>query len=239
MKTLGEIVQHCSFQQNDQRPNREYSRWSRTIWVEYLNQALKEIMAYRPEAFTQWVEFPLVPGRVQTVPDGATIKGLEVKLPDGAAKPLPEADGGLSVAFNAYNCCVPAPVIVNSKIVYNMRGWAQDPSDPNKFYVSPPVPPGATVTVSANVDGALTEYTLENWDQQVYLLDKYYNNLIDYMIGRSYQLDSESAVGQRDAHKRFYSFYQAMGVKYKMDSARGSGYYEGQVGQGDSRSIVR
>lgn len=229
MKTVGDICEHVSFQLNDQRPHREFSRWSRALLVEYLNQALKEIATYKPDAFSETIDILLQPGRIQKLRSGVTLRGL--LGPDGV--PAPQSEDAVLKAFLRYAPCPPRPRMVNGRLDYNVKSYSVDSADSSMFYVSPPVPAGANVTMRAQVDGSAKEYTLKHWNDQVFVSDKYYNNMIDYMMARAYRMDSESQVSAAEAGRLLNLFYQTMGAKYKIEAARNSGYYNGEIGTGD------
>lgn len=232
MKTVADICEHVSFQLNDQRPHREFSRWGRAIMVEYLNQAIKEIATYKPDAFSETIAVTLKAGRMQQLEGGVTLRGLIG--PDGI--PVPESDDGILKGFVRYAPCPPKPRIVNGRLDYKVKSYSVDSADSSTFYVSPPVPAGANVTVRAQVDGRTREYTLADWDEVVKISDKYYNNMLDYMTAKAYRMDAESQVSANEANNLFRLFYQSMGVKYKIEAARNSGYHNGEIGTGDPRS---
>ena len=236
METLGYIITHVSGQLSDQRVGSEFTRWTRENLLEYLLEGLKEIGAYRPEAFSVTGVHTLVPGRVQQLANSAV---LEAIVANSDNTPAHKSDDKLLKAFGAYGNCVTKTLFVNGNPTYAVKSYAID-SDNNKiFYVSPPVPAGLTVTVTATTNVLATRYTLAGWNTQVVLQDKFYNNLIDYMMARAYQKDTESQVSQRQAQTLLQLFYQAMGAKYRIDAGKNSGFYNGEVGTGDSRSIVR
>lgn len=233
MRTVEQICVSVSRDLNDQRPNQEFMRWTREMLVEYLNRGLKEIAAYKPNAFAQTLPLTLKPGRAQTLPEGVSLRGF------GAGKDgrlAHSSDGEMLKAFTGYAPCPPRPRMKNGKLDYAIRSFAADNADPSIFYVSPPVPMGATVTVEAHVDGLHVEYTLADWNKVVRISDAYYNSLLTYMLALAYKLDTESLVSAQESARLMSLFYQVMGVKYKIDAARNSGYENGNVGTGDPRS---
>lgn len=236
MATVKHLVTHVSRQLNDQRKNKQFTRWTRLDLLEYLNQALKEIATYRPEAFARTIDLPLVAGRTQQVPEGTTLRGFGS---DSKGNTAHSTDDALLKAFGAYIACPPKVEMENGSVVYAVKSFAVDSIDPKVFYVSPPVPIGITVVVKAQIDGKAPEYTVADWGVAVEIQDKFYNNLIDFMKARAYQLDSESLVSTQESQRLYQLFYQVMGVKYKIDSARNSGYYNGEIGTGDPRSVIR
>lgn len=236
MATVKHIITHVSRQLNDQRKNKQFTRWTQADLLEYLNQALKEIAAYRPEAFAKTLALALVPGKTQTVPEGTTLRGFAADTNGNTAY---STDDTLLKAFGAYAACPPKTVMKDGKVVYNVKTFSVDSIDPKTFYVSPPVPSGVAITVQAQVDGDAPEFSLADWNKEVAIQDKFYNSILVYMTAMAYKLDSESVVSVQEAQRLLQLFYQVMGVKYKIDSARNSGYYNGEIGTGDPRSVIR
>lgn len=236
MRSIGEIIKHQSGQMNDQQWQREYARWTRPMWLEYMNEGLAEIGAYRPEAFSAIVPIPLVTGSTQALPAG--VSGLTGITDNGSGLAAREASAALAEAFSAYAVCKPYVKYVNGAPVYSVSSYYADTRNARAFYVQPPVPAWASITIQASVNKDAPQYTLADWNTTPDIDSKFYNNLLDFMQARAYGLDSESAVSLSESKKLFSLFYQAMGVKYKIDSAYKSGYYLGQIGEGDPRARV-
>lgn len=234
MNTVGKIIEHVSKQLNDQGFKLEYVRWTRETQLEYMNQALKEIGAYRPDAFTTTQQITLRPGTKQELTAYKSLKDIH----DSDGNPIHQADASILKAFIPYDYCTPKVQFKNGSPVYKIKSFAPSAMDSKVFYVSPPVPFGLTPTVTATLIGEAPELTLADWDTPLTMQDKYYNNLIDFMQARAYELDSESPNSRANSQMFFVRFYQAMGVKYKVDSAIQSGFYKGQVGAGDPRAKV-
>lgn len=236
MDTVGEVVEHVSGQLSDQQRGKKYTRWPRATLLEYMREAFREIGAYRPEAFATTSTVTLVEGSKQSLPDNAVLNEITANADGSFAH---KSDDALMKGFGAYANCPATPNFVNGSVKYAVKSYAVDSGNPNIFYVSPPVPAGITVTVSATTNSTPPAYAEADWNTPLAIKDKFYNNVIDYMMARAYQRDTESQVSQRQAASLFQLFYQAMGVKYKMESARQSGYYLGDTGTGDPRAVVR
>lgn len=235
MNTVGQTATHVSGQLSDQQRSKEFIRWPRKVMLEYLNEALLEIGTYRPEAFASRSDLLLKPGARQQSDTKGTIES--VTNLDGV--PAHPTDDRLFKAFAAYAVCPPANKFVNGSLQYSAKTYAVDSSDATVFYVSPAVPNGLAVTVSVGVNGLPPQYTLADWDLPIAMQSKFYNNLLDYMTARAYQRDTESQVAQAQSQRLFQLFYQTMGTKYKIDSAKNSGYYQGEVGTGDPQARIR
>lgn len=234
MDTIGKLITHLSGQMNDQQENRPFTRWLREDWMDYMNRGLTEIGAYRPDAFASTTNIQLVPGRVQRAPAGITVDSIG-PVNDGIT-PV-KGDSEAYTAFMAYAKCADKLVVKNGQIQYTLKGIVHDDTDPQIFYVSPPVPAGVKVTVEAKTAGKPPQYTLADWNKPVGIDSKYLNNLCTYMTACAYQKETESQIAQAQANNLFRLFYQTMGQKYKIDASFNSGYYKGETGSGDPRAM--
>lgn len=231
MRSVGGAIEHLSGQLNDQRHNKEFTRWSRAIWLEYLNEGLIAIGAYRPEAFATEQEITLVPGSRQTSTGSVTSISANA---DGT--PVSQTDAGLSTAFGTYFACAADVEFKDGAPTYRLRSASIDAKNSHVFYVEPAVPHGVTAKVIATTQSNPPVYTFADWDTPIAMQPKFYNNLLDFMQARAYELDNESPMAFQNSQKFYKHFYEAMGVNYKMESAYRSGYYKGETGTGDPRS---
>lgn len=235
MNTVGETIVFASRQLTDQRKNREFTRWNRKDLLNYMNNGLKEIAAYRAEAFARTVEIQLAVGSRQKSILGATLVGLTNKA---TGMPLNETDAASLKAFMGFNICQYGPKWDNGKATYTPRAFSIDPDNAEVFYISPGVPEGFSPVVLADIQGKAPEYTFQDWNKTIEIRDSFYNNLIDWMMAEAYAMDTESQVSLAQSRGLKQAFYSIMGVKYKMDSARVSGFYEGRTGTGDPRAAA-
>lgn len=235
MNTVKHTIEHVSAQLSDQKKHSPFMRWPIEAMYEYLNEGLKEIAAYRPEAFAIEQEITLVPGATQKLEKGVNLDAMR----NTNGQPAYKANENLFKSYSAFATCAPKLKMVGGIPQYSVKSYAVDSDDSHVFYVSPPVPYGVTATVIGAMSGKAPAYTEANWNDEISINDKFYNRLIDYMMARAYQRDTESQISKAEAQRLLQLFYQAMGVQYKIDSARGSGYYQGEVGTGDPRSAVR
>lgn len=235
MKTIGQIVTDTSRQLNDQYLGREFQRWSRALLLTYYNGAMAEILSYKPEAFAKTEAVTLVAGSRQTLADSyKSIVGV-VSNADGSM--VGEADLDLLRAFSPYSCCADDVVFDSfGTPKYIAKSYAIDPKEPKVFYISPPVPVGLTPTVNINAIVPPDEATLATWGATVPVDFKYQENILDYMMGRAFDIDTESAMSRSNADKHLSRFYTAMGVKYRVEAAYRAGNYNGNIGDGDPRA---
>ena len=235
MDTIGKLLTHVSSQLNDQRHNREFLRWNRSVLVEYYVQALEALRSYRIDAFTTQTTIMLTSGTQQKVSGYSQIISVDANA-DGT--PAHTGDVALLKAFAAYSVCPPKLQLKNGVPVYRVKTVGIDKADPSVFYVSPPVPPGFEASVKATVVQDIPAYTVSDWSKPHIFDAKYVNVVIDFMQARAYELDIESRTAKQDSARFMQKFYTALGISYKMDSALGSGYYKGQTGNGDPRAVA-
>jgi len=238
MKTVGKICTDVSAQLNDQATGREFTRWTRALLLSYLNGALTEISSYKPDAFTASVSIPLVAGAKQQLPqDHLRLLSLDTNS-NGSG--ITQADAELMNAFSPYTCCAGEVVFDrNGNVVYTAKSYAIDQRNPKVFYVDPPVPVGVTTaTVNGTTYAEPPQYTELEWGTPVNIESKYLENILDYMQARAHDIDMESPMAKRNAQDFFRRFYQAMGVKYRVESAHRAGNVNGAVGDGDPRARI-
>lgn len=234
MKKVSEYVTQASTQLNDQKPEREFTRWTRALLVNYLNGALTEILSYKPDAFAEETNLTLVAGAKQEISNPSATLSAVVANSDGSL--IGEADLDLLRAYAPFNCCVD-DVSFDSfgNPDYRVKSYAIDPKNTSTFYVSPAVPVGLTPVVRANLIQPPQAYTLTEWDIEVPIEAKYQECILDYMMARAHDIDNESPQAVQNANRLFSKFYNALGVKYKIESAYRAGNYNGQIGEGDPR----
>jgi hypothetical protein len=233
MRTVQQVIYAASVQLADQRPRQEYTRWTQAMLVQYLNDAMAEISSIRPEAFAlrQWVT--LVPGYIQTVPDGTMAFVKIEQNPDGTM--AYEGDTELLKAMGTT-----PPKLVRLKydadgnVVFNVRSYSIDSTDPKTYYISPPVPLGVTVQVQASFVNNPWVYSVQNLSETVDVAPGIFNLAQDYMLGRAYEIDSESAESKSNSVKHFQQFYQFFGLNYKQTSAFQSSNYGGNTAAGNA-----
>lgn len=237
MKKVSEYVTTASTQLNDQRLGREFTRWNRGLLLSYLNGGITELSGYKPEQFSADVTLTLAAGARQKAPDDAQRLVSVNANADGTV--VHEADIDLVKAFMPYTCCAVEVVFdAAGNPIYKARTFSIDPKDPKIFYVSPDVPAGMTPTVKATVIALPTKYTLAAFDDLVNIEPKYEESIMDYMMGRAFDIDTESPMSRSNADKHLSRFYTAMGVKYKVESAFRAGNYGGTIGDGDPRARI-
>lgn len=197
------------------------TRWPRTELQGWLNDAYKEIILVRPDAYAQSAKITLSPGTRQSI----------AVTPAGALRLLDV------VRNTAGGSAKRAIRTIDRKILdEQMPDWhAQvgsidvqhfifDPKLPKEFLVYPPalatseveivyssVPTPHTLTDS-QLSSAATAETLK-------LDDVYANAILDYVLYRGYSKDASYAGNAQRASQAYTAFSNSLGMKSQVDGA--------------------
>ena len=207
--------------------------------VGYLNDALSEISGIRPDAFALRQNITLAAGFIQAVPDGTmAIVRLECNgTLEAPGRMIYEGD----MEYMRAQGSVPAPLrktryFPNGQVKFDVRSFQIDPKDPKTYYVSPEVPVGITVNVVGTMVMNPPCYTPLQLDEIVDVQPVVYNLVQDFMLGRAFEIDSESRESQANSAKHFTQFYQFFGLTYKQQGTWRSGAYLGSTPAGNPGS---
>lgn len=233
MQTVGDYITHASSQLNDQRYGRTFTRWGRGILLGYLNLGLAEIGAFRPEAFPKHIVVNLNPGSLQTIDWKTDIQAVysNVGGPRVTLMDEPMAD-----AFAQYDTAPPDVPFCDGAPRYVVRSYYVNKNNAKVFTVDPPVPQGVTAAVHVIVQGQTPQYTLSDWDSTLEVSTDYINNVVDFILAKAYEIDTESTSAARKSEEHYQRFYQVLGVNYQRYAKFRSGYYGGMPGTGDPRA---
>lgn len=233
MQTVGEYVTHVSSQLNDQRYGRAFTRWGRGLLLGYMNLGIAEIGTYRPEAFAKHVTVTLRQGSLQTIDWKTDVQAIYANV--GGPR-VTAMDQSMADAFAQYDASPADVPFKNGAPQYWVRSYYVNKDNAKVFTVDPPVPPGVTAAVHVIVQGVTPQYTLADWDSTLEVNSNYINNVIDFMLAKAYEIDTESTSAAKHSEELYTRFYQVLGVNYKRMAQFKSGYYQGQPGTGEPRA---
>ena len=180
--------------------------------LKFFNDAQKEVVLHRPDAKMVNTTYSCVNGSKQTLPSAA-LRLIEVVRNVGGR------------AITQINRRILDETLPNWHETVSgtnkIEHFVYDPADPKNFYV---YPKGASGTHSLEIvySSAPPEIAISNFssDTQVISLDDVYANcILDYVLYRSYQKDSEFAGNAQRAMMHYQSFANALGVKTQADGA--------------------
>lgn len=218
--------------------------WPNDALVDYLNEGLALLQSLRPDSFVATVTLQLKEGGYQCVPD--TIDSL-VELLDNtngtgtiSTGSISEADNKARNAIQGYDCSTSSDCTSGGDVSdYRVQSFTRSGTDPSSFYVQPPVPAGATPSVTARVVLNPPCHDAGNMTKCVGIPRKHEAALVDWMLHRAWLTDIESEFAFRSAaaaHDRFYLIVNAA----RLNEARfGSKYWLGREGDGDENVNAR
>jgi hypothetical protein len=181
--------------------------------LKFFNDAQKEVVLHRPDANMQNVnDFTCVAGSKQTIPTtglrlvdvvrnvgGRAITQVDRKILDETLPNWHEttADGTRKIEHFIF-----------------------DPADPKHFYVYPK----ATTAFQLEIvfSAAPSDISISNFNTDTTTIsvdDVYANSLLDYILYRAYQKDSEFAGNAQRSMMHYQGFTNALGVKTQVDAA--------------------
>jgi hypothetical protein len=241
MTTPKQLISRASKILNDDKPGYENTSWSVECLLDFLNEGLCQLAAYRPTEFVECIELCLVPGAKQQLPPGVselvTIEGTEdPEVDDGASDdPAPTMSSGDMVkALRGKKTCVSSTD--DNCGPYIVAGYRNAKGASDLFFVEPPVPFGEAPVVSAQVVKMPVPLTACDLDSAVQTECKFDPALVDWILYRAFSMDTESQYAYQVSRRHQSAFYDAVNGGYLADSRMRSGYILGQEGTGVERT---
>lgn len=227
--TAAGLVEKVSSLLSDQCEGNTYETWSKKDLTSYLNDALCQILALRPDAFACIEEIPLVTGTRQTLPDGYhSIVSIE-EADDGSTSGASETTSDILKHYRKPSCVTG----LSSDGTYTPSSFRRNDMVKTSFYVSPAVPEGANATITATVIKNPATQCADS-TATLPLGCEYEAQIVDWMMMRALSVEAESSnVSLQLARDYRQGFYLAFNTNYRQAQRVGSGYYLGQEGDGD------
>ena len=180
--------------------------------LKFFNDAQKEVVLHRPDAKMVNTTFDCSSGSKQTLPSAA-LRLIEVVRNVGGRAITQVQRRILDETLPNWH----ETAAGTNKIEH----FVYDPADPKNFYVYPKAASG-THSLEVVFSSSPSEIVISNFssDTSVISVDDVYSNcLLDYVLYRSYQKDSEFAGNAQRAMMHYQSFATALGIKTQADSA--------------------
>lgn len=200
-----------------------FVRWTQSELLNYLNDAQRQIVLFRPDAKAVNAAFSCAGTAKQTLPaDGLRLINV-----------LRNANGRAITKVERSILDVQLPTWYETAVgTDGVKHYVYDALDPKNFYLFPKPAAAASIEIVyaiSPVDIVISNFTT---DVQVIGIDDIYANaLMDYMMYRAYQKDSEFANINR-AGVYFQSFSTSLGIKSQADG----GLLESMVAQQPRRN---
>jgi len=187
------------------------TRWSQQTLLDYLNDAQREIVLFRPDSNTVNTSFTLSQSAKQSLPATA------LRLLDIYKNLSPNKNPITLIERRVLDDQVDDWYDKTSLYVEH---YVYNPIDPKAFYVYPyPSASGHTIEIiysSSPSDISISDFTSDT--DTITLDDIYANAILDYMLYRAYQKDSEYAGDIQKAAVYYSSFQNALGIKNQVDA---------------------
>ena len=183
-------------------------RFPQAELLTFLNDGQREIVLHRPDAKTVNNTMTCVAGSKQSIPTTG-LRLIDVVRNDGG-RAITQIDRKIldETLPDWHNTAADA----TKKIEH----FVYDPADPKNFYVYP----NATVSMDIEIIYSTAPADLTYSSTQVIRLDDIYANaILDYMLYRAYQKDSEYAGNADRSMMHYQSFANALGIKSRADAA--------------------
>jgi len=215
---------------NDQEAGHEFTRWSISDLMDYMNQGLVEINNHRPDAFLTTQDLNITPGRHRQVLPLTyrllkSIDAMSLGSSYSPGEPITQCDLQLLRTFSK-RPSMPSGGVQNFRVI----SYAYDVKDPRNFYISPILPLGypADVRVTGTMVLAPIPYTDPN---TTVLLDTVYHTALRFFIAaKAFEVDTESTLSQTESAALYKKFYNSLGVKFSQETKFNSGTFAGQGG---------
>ena len=158
------------------------TRWAQAELLGYLNDAQREIVMQRPDAKVTNATLTCAASSKQTLPAGA-LRLIDV-IRNVSGKAITQIDRKVLDVQN--------PSWHTGSGNAAVEHFMYDPTDPKNFYVYPV--PTNSVQISIAYSESTSDITIGNYSSStdtIGLDDTYANAILDYMLYRAYQKDSD------------------------------------------------
>ena len=230
--TVRSIVTKVSRSLSDQCPGDEFTTFTQEDLVGFLNDAICQIHALRPDAFATVTNITLQDGECQELSDEfMTVVEIDGVTPEDVdAESQSTAD--VLKHFRKAPCLTAAALMGK----YAVSSFTLNPVVPSAFTVSPEVPSGETPRVKATVIKSPTRFCADDLDAALGIPCQYESAICDWMLSRAHGVEAESDTNALNL-MQFYrdGFYNTFNVNYRQAQRFGSGYYLGREGDGDEQ----
>ena len=186
-------------------------RWPEAELLRYINDAQREIVNYRPESSATTANVQLVAGTKQSLPSG----GLRlIKVTRNMSDTSGGATGKRAIRIVNVDILNTQEPDWNDPTVSGdaahgtvVKHYIFDEDDPRNFYVYPGVSGNAYVEVVYSDSPT----DLGNTSATISVDDIYANAIMDYVLFRAYQKDSEYAGNAQRANQHYQLFLNCIG----------------------------
>ena len=187
-------------------------RWSQQTLLNYLNDGQREVVLFRPDANPVNASFTLAANSAKQTLPSAALRLLSIyKNASPTTKPI------TNIERRVLDDQVDDWYGTTST---NVEHYVYDPVDPKNFYVYPH-PSGGGHTLEIVYSASPSDITISNFSSDTTVIsldDLYANPILDFMLYRAYQKDSEFAGDIQRYSGYLQSFQNALGIKNQVDA---------------------
>lgn len=189
------------------------TRWPNTELQDWLNDAQKQIVLYRPDAKAVNEAFtPTINQTKQTIP-AAGLKLIDVmRNLAGDKKAIRKIERAvLDDQISGWH---------NSTATINVEHFIYDSRDPKNFYLYPVPATGASIEIIySTVPAAVSLSAFDGTDTAtIGVDDTYASAILDWMLYRAYSKDADYASNANRAVAHYQAFGDALNVKLNMET---------------------
>tara|TARA_A100001201_G_scaffold87159_2_gene76783 strand:+ start:471 stop:1145 length:675 start_codon:yes stop_codon:yes gene_type:complete len=181
--------------------------------LKFFNDAQKEVVLHRPDAHMQNASFTPADGSKQTIPAGGITLVDVVRNINGYAITQVERKILDETLPNWHN--------TTQDSTKKIEHFIFDPADPKTFYVYPKAI-ASSDSLEIVYSAAPTDISISNFNTDTTVIsldDVYANSILDFILYRAYQKDSEFAGNAQRSMMHYQSFTNSLGVKARVDGA--------------------
>jgi hypothetical protein len=229
---VSDLVRRVSTLLGDQCTGQQYHRWTKAVLIDILNDARCALVAMRPDAFTQAVDLDLKPGTEQALdPKYESLVDI-ISSGEGAAQAaVGSSDIYYTKALRGKKCLAADDCVAASE--YTMNSASVNEKNPRVFSVSPPVLPGQTPKVRANVVVTPAPFCPQDEGKDLDVECQFVPAMMEYMLYRAYGMEIDSVASEAASDKHFKAYMSLIDKGYLVAQRWGSGYYKGDIGSKD------
>lgn len=181
------------------------TRWLDPELLKWVNDAQREIVLLKPNAYSAVENVNLVAGTKQKLPASGLLLLSIVRNTNGHA--VRRVDRNIMDSENNNWHSDPATALVEHYVF--------DEDAPDTFWVFPPNNAGGSVELIYSKAPA----DLTSTSSPITLNDIYSNVILDYILYRAYSKDTDYAGNQERANNHYSAFNNSLGVKVKAEAS--------------------
>ena len=205
-------------------------RWSDASLLLWITDAQREIALFKPDATATHTTVTLATGTRQTLPDGANrlLRVVRNTSSDGSTPGRAVRAVGREILDAQEPDWHDATVTGEAAHTTIVKNYYYDQEEPTAYYVFPGVSGNAYVDI---VYSAIPDVVDETTDE-LEVSDLYLNAVVDYVLYRAYNRESEYATNREKASQHYSLFMTTVTGKSQLDAITGPNTRRGMNSNG-------